>query len=941
MTTHDILPRADAAHSSLAIEKKVQSTRLKLLFDQLPQGLVATLINASLLTYIICDVDNTNAPLVWLASMVAMCIIRACMFARFRSASVKGADYATWTKLFAAGAIATAAVWGTAGIALFPSNSYQHQAFIGFVLAGMAAGASGSMASNDKIFRIYLWLTIAPYTMRLLVEGSPLNVAMAAMSFVFIIAMGMSARRNAQVTQEALRLRFVNDALAHDLEHTIESQQRTNLALHDEVAEHEKTMASLETAVHEAQASVRAKSQFLANMSHEIRTPMNGVFGMTDLLMRTELDSRQKKLVGTINESAKSLLTIINDILDLSRIEAGKFELDAHEFNLRDLMERAVELFASQAHKKGLEISLFIDPAVPMFAKGDSGRIKQIMLNLIGNALKFTRYGEIGVRVTLLSRELDATRVCITITDTGIGIDRAVLDQLFQPFAQAETSISRRFGGTGLGLAIARHLAELMGGTVTLESQLGRGTEARIEITLADGVMSSIEAHSDISVLDGARIIVIDDRETNREIVSSYLEGSSARVECAASTAAAWPMLIAASDANKPFHAAVVDMVMPDENGLEFAARIKGHPTLGRLKIIIATSLNWQGDLVAIREAGVEAVLTKPVRRADLVDAAARAVQGTRHAGWRANRSSDLQSQGAPDQYSQTRRPLSGNVLVAEDNLVNVEVAKEYLASFGCHVSIVYNGLEAVAAVESAKYDVVFMDCQMPIMDGLTATRRIRSLEAENGRPATVIIALTANAFAEDRERCLDAGMDGYLSKPYSEDQIYDLLQKHLNPSKANAQAALPAEVAAADEPVSPAQPPVIGTPVLDEGIIGPLRKSRPDLLGRIIKTYLAHAPVALADLTDAAHAGDCERMSRQAHSLKSSSANLGASELSAKCRELEVSANAAEIAVSRRLATEITQSFAALQRVLEDEYTRLPLAAAGVAVDKPTRAAG
>ena len=316
----------------------------------------------------------------------------------------------------------------------------------------------------------------------------------------------------------------------------------------------------------------------------------------------------------------------------------------------------------------------------------------------------------------------------------------------------------------------------MMGGTIKLESEFGKGTQATIALPLEHGVMTSATIESDPTVLKGARILVIDDRETNREIVSSYLEGCAANVDMAASTAMAWPMLVAALAVKKPYHAAIVDMVMPDENGLEFARRIKAHPTLSRLKIVIATSLSWQGDVAAIRDAGIESVLTKPIRRHDLVDAAARAVTGTRHAGWRSPKAGKVSGSEIVDPMP-IRKALRASVLLAEDNPVNVEVAKEYLSSFGCTVSVVGNGLEAIAAMKHAKFDVVLMDCQMPIMDGLTATRRIRDMEVERGGAPVPIIALTANAFAEDRARCLEAGMNDYLSKPYSEAQIYAAIE--------------------------------------------------------------------------------------------------------------------------------------------------------------------
>ncbi|MEQ1653278.1 MAG: response regulator, partial [Hyphomicrobium sp.] len=493
-----------------------------------------------------------------------------------------------------------------------------------------------------------------------------------------------------------------------------------------------------------------------------------------------------------------------------------------------------------------------------------------------------------------------------------------VLDKLFQPFSQAETSISRRFGGTGLGLAIARHLAGMMGGTIRLDSELGKGTTAIVELPLVHGSVTASDMQSDQSVLNGARVIVIDDRESNREIVTNYLQDCSANVVTVASTAEAWPILVSANDAQKPFHAAIVDMVMPDENGLEFARRIKADPALARLKIIIATSLNWQGDITAIREAGIEAVLTKPIRRDDLVDAAARAVTGTRHPGWRSDRKMAARfEKGVPDRP--VRQDIAANVLLAEDNPVNVEVAKEYLSGFGCTVSVVNNGLEAISALKSATFDVVLMDCQMPIMDGLTATRRIRILEKQRGGASVPVIALTANAFAEDRQRCFDSGMDDYISKPYSEDQLYAALEKWV----LRGQKKLEHSNSFAAENVTAADGTAASN-TLDEAVLAPLRSKRPELLARIIKTFLTYAPAMLTELTSAAASGDLQQLARSAHSLKSSSANLGAATLAARCRDLEKSAEAGNLDESKAHALAIAAGFAAAERALKGELTAL-----------------
>ena len=459
-----------------------------------------------------------------------------------------------------------------------------------------------------------------------------------------------------------------------------------------------------------------------------------------------------------------------------------------------------------------------------------------------------------------------------------------------------------------------------MGGSIRLESELGKGTRAIVEFPLECVDHPALDL-GDTAVLHDARILVIDDRETNREIIMSYLEGCAAKVSMAHNTAAGWSMLLDASANEKPFHAAIIDMNMPDENGVEFARRVKENPQLSRLKIIIATSLNWHGDMAAIRAAGIDRLLTKPVRRDELVDAAARAITGTRHAGWRltanAQPSSDAYTPALPSQMT-----FNACVLVAEDNPVNIEVAQEYLSSLGCTVSIATNGLEAVAAMASTRFDAVFMDCQMPVMDGLSATRRIRSMEAQLNGHHVPIIAVTANAFAEDRTRCLQSGMDDYLSKPYSEHQLRDMLAKWL-PASRGRTADTVREEPAEDAALSPADRnlgPDLETPALDDNVIAPLRKARPDLLHRLIKTYLTYAPTALAELNAAMRDANFDELCRLAHSLKSSSANLGAIELSGYCRQLEQVAAGTNLSIATALVDNINSAFEKVRQCLAAE---------------------
>jgi PAS domain S-box-containing protein len=547
-----------------------------------------------------------------------------------------------------------------------------------------------------------------------------------------------------------------------------------NAQLEQQVAE--RTEAARRSAALAEEAS-RAKSQFVANMSHEIRTPMNGVFGMADLLMRTELTARQQRLVHTINQSASSLLTIINDILDVSRMEAGKFTLDQIPFDLRASIEDIVDLLADSAQKKNIEQTLLITPDVPAMVVGDPGRIRQICTNIISNAIKFTPAGDVSVSVTCARRSDNLATIDITVKDSGIGIPMDVQERLFQPFQQADTSITRRFGGTGLGLAISKHLVEMMGGEITLVSTPGEGSEFKVRLPL-----EVTETSADVQVpfqqsLQGIRVLILDDRATNREIISSYLGDGGAEVTSAETPAAAINALRAGYAEGRPYSVALIDMVLPDSSGLMVASTIKADAALAGIRLVMVTSLSWKDDLQTARQHGFEALLAKPVHRKQLVETVGRVLRKPAtplpFAATTIERPSSLNST-----VNGAGRPRGARVLIAEDNPVNVEVAREYLSTLDCAITLARTGLEAVEAYAHPAFDIILMDCQMPEMDGLAATRKIREAEKLLGLPRRPIIAVTANAYEDDRQRCLAAGMDDYLAKPFTEEQLHAVLAK-------------------------------------------------------------------------------------------------------------------------------------------------------------------